>query len=121
MVSVWLTAHSLPPFHSVANAVGAALATVAGDVDIIEILRGTTLEETLERIKKEAIMKAIANGAEKRTVRIVEVDVLPIQVGAGGGFNCGSWGRCLECLSSLLAGCSCSDCILICAPLVDST
>lgn len=70
----------MPPFHSVANAVGAALATVSGEIDTIEILQGKSLEGELERIKADAIAKAIANGADEKTVRVVGVDVLPVQV-----------------------------------------
>ncbi|KAJ7284699.1 hydantoinase/oxoprolinase [Mycena rebaudengoi] len=69
----------LPPFHSVANAVGAAIANVSGDVDTIEILQGQQLPEVLERIKALSITKAVANGAEPATVSIAEVNVLPVQ------------------------------------------
>jgi hypothetical protein len=72
--------YSLPPFHSVANAVGAAIANVSGDVDTIEILQGQQLPEVLERIKALSITKAVANGAEPATVSIAEVNVLPVQV-----------------------------------------
>ncbi|KAK0199608.1 Hydantoinase/oxoprolinase [Desarmillaria ectypa] len=69
----------LPPFHSVANAVGAAIANVSGEVDTIEILEGKSLSDTLERIKVEAMAKAVEAGAEPHTTRIAEVNVLPIQ------------------------------------------
>ena len=71
---------SRPPFYSVANAVGAAMArgetsamllvhpfsrsvVVAGEVDTIEFLQGRTLESVLEPLKLEAIQKAIRAGA----------------------------------------------------------
>ncbi|KAJ6612262.1 hydantoinase/oxoprolinase [Mycena sp. CBHHK59/15] len=69
----------LPPFHSVANAVGAAIANVSGDVDTIEILEGQKLSEVLERIKALAINKAIAAGAEPDTVSVAEINILPVQ------------------------------------------
>ncbi|KAJ7116355.1 hydantoinase/oxoprolinase [Mycena epipterygia] len=69
----------LPPFHSVANAVGAAIANVSGDVDTIEILQGQKLPEVLERIKKLAIEKAVAAGAEPTHVSIAEITILPVQ------------------------------------------
>jgi hypothetical protein len=72
--------HSIPPFHSVANAVGAAIANVSGEIDTIEILQGKDLEDTLTRIKGEALVKAVAGGADPTTVRIAEINVLPVQV-----------------------------------------
>ncbi|KAF8990607.1 hypothetical protein BDQ17DRAFT_1393103 [Cyathus striatus] len=68
-----------PPFHEVANAVGAAVASVSGEVDTIEILQGKSLSETLERIKRQAIERAVDMGADVNTSRIAEVNVLPVQ------------------------------------------
>ncbi|KZT59565.1 DUF917-domain-containing protein [Calocera cornea HHB12733] len=68
-----------PPFFAVANAVGAAMAKVAGEVDTIEILEGRRLDEVLEKIKKEAIARAIAAGADASKVAVVEVQNLPVQ------------------------------------------
>ena len=70
----------IPPFFEVANAVGAAIASVAGEVDVIEILEGKSLPETLERLKTQAIFNAVKAGADPSTTRLVEVNVLPIQV-----------------------------------------
>jgi hypothetical protein len=71
---------SIPPFHGVANAVGAAIANVSGDIDTIEILQGQKLHEVLERIKKLALAKAIEAGAEPKSVSIAEINILPVQV-----------------------------------------
>ncbi|THU96615.1 Hydantoinase/oxoprolinase [Dendrothele bispora CBS 962.96] len=68
-----------PPFHSVANAVGAAIANVSGEVDTIEVMQGKNLHVVLEKIKEEAKAKAVQNGADVETVRVVEVAVLPVQ------------------------------------------
>ncbi|KAF8997586.1 Hydantoinase/oxoprolinase [Cyathus striatus] len=68
-----------PPFHEVANAVGAAVASVSGEVDTIEILQGKSLSETLEGIKRQAIERAVGMGADVNTSRIAEVNVLPVQ------------------------------------------
>ena len=70
----------MPPFHSVANAVGAAIANVSGEIDTIEILEGKNLQVTLEILKKKAIDKAVEAGADPETTRIAEVNVLPVQV-----------------------------------------
>ncbi len=63
-----------------ANAVGAAIANVSGEIDTIEILQGKSLDATLERIKQEAIQKAVDAGADPETTRIAEINVLPVQV-----------------------------------------
>ncbi|KAK0211955.1 hypothetical protein IW262DRAFT_343827 [Armillaria fumosa] len=69
----------LPPFHSAANAVGAPIAVVSGEIDTIEILQGKSLPDTLERIKVEAMAKAVEAGADPRTIRIAAVYILPVQ------------------------------------------
>lgn len=70
----------LPKFHEVANAVGAAIASVSGGVDTIEILQGKSLPETLTRIKQQAIDNAVKSGADRATTRIADVNILPVQV-----------------------------------------
>ncbi|KAI0826527.1 DUF917-domain-containing protein [Trametes gibbosa] len=68
-----------PPFFGVANAVGAAMAKVAGEVDTIEFLAGRNIHTVVEEIKTRAIEKAIASGADSATTKIVEVINLPVQ------------------------------------------
>ncbi|KAK7683209.1 hypothetical protein QCA50_013882 [Cerrena zonata] len=68
-----------PPFFSVANAVGAAMAKVAGEVDTIEFLQNRSLDSVMEDIKQLAIDKCIRSGANPSTVRIVEIVNLPVQ------------------------------------------
>ncbi|ESK98388.1 hydantoinase [Moniliophthora roreri MCA 2997] len=68
-----------PPYHSVANAVGAAIANVSGEVDTIEVLQGRSLPDVLERIKTEARRKCVETGAKQESVKVVEVQVLPVQ------------------------------------------
>ncbi|KAI0746875.1 DUF917-domain-containing protein [Daedaleopsis nitida] len=68
-----------PPFFSVANAVGAAMAKVAGEVDTIEILAGRDLHTVVEAIKFQALRKAVAAGADPATTKIVEIVHLPVQ------------------------------------------
>lgn len=70
----------IPPFHGVANAVGAAIANVSGDIDTIQILQGRKLTDVLEHIKGLAIEKAVAAGAEPDSVSIAEINILPVQV-----------------------------------------
>ena len=68
-----------PPHHDSANAVGAAIAKVAGEVDIIEVLADRDENSVVEAVKKRAIEAAIANGASKEDVQLVEVKKIPLQ------------------------------------------
>ncbi|MGN7252784.1 MULTISPECIES: hydantoinase/oxoprolinase family protein [unclassified Arthrobacter] len=67
------------PGHSgVANAIGAAIAQVGGEVDRIFAIPAGKREEVLDQARGEAISKAIAAGAKASTVQIVEIDELPL-------------------------------------------
>jgi DUF917 family protein len=68
-----------PPHHDSANAVGAAIAKVAGEIDIIEILAGQDESAAIEAAKKTAIDAAIANGADEGDVQIVDIQKIPLQ------------------------------------------
>jgi N-methylhydantoinase A/oxoprolinase/acetone carboxylase beta subunit len=68
-----------PPHHDSANAVGAAIAKVSGDVDIIEVLAGRDENEAVAAVKERAIVQAIANGADPQTVSIATIEKLPLQ------------------------------------------
>lgn len=69
----------IPPHHDSANAVGAAIAKVAGEVDIIEILDGRDEAAVLKAAQESAIQAAISRGADSKDVKIVEVEKLPLQ------------------------------------------
>lgn len=69
----------IPPHHDSANAVGAAIAKVAGEVDIIEILANRDEKTVLELAKRQAIEAAVARGADRADVKIVEIDKIPLQ------------------------------------------
>ena len=67
------------PEHSgVANAIGAAIAQIGGEVDRIYPVPRGERARVLEQAKQEAVDKAISAGAEADTVEIVEVDELPL-------------------------------------------
>ncbi|KZT25156.1 Hydantoinase/oxoprolinase [Neolentinus lepideus HHB14362 ss-1] len=68
-----------PPLFSCANAVGACVANVSGEVDTIEILEDRKLEDVVEKVKALAVERAVKNGAKKQTVKVVEVENLPVQ------------------------------------------
>lgn len=69
----------IPPHHDSANAVGAAIAKVAGEVDIIEILANRDEKVVVEAAKRQAIEAAVARGADRDDVKIVEVEKIPLQ------------------------------------------
>ncbi|THH28580.1 hypothetical protein EUX98_g5611 [Antrodiella citrinella] len=68
-----------PPFYSVANAVGAAMAKVAGEVDTIEFLASRNIHDVIEDIKQRAVENAFQLGADLATIKIVEVTNIPVQ------------------------------------------
>lgn len=68
------------PIHAgAANAVGAAIAKVSGQVDVVEIIAGRSEESILAEARQKAIDLAIENGAAPSDVRIVEVNKMPLQ------------------------------------------
>jgi DUF917 family protein len=68
-----------PPFHSVANAVGAAISKVGGTVDIIQSTAEQTISQIIEKVKKMAVERAAAAGAKPETIVLAEVDAMPLQ------------------------------------------
>jgi DUF917 family protein len=68
-----------PPFHSVANAIGAAISQIGGTVDMIQSTAEQTIGQIVEKAKMIATERAIAAGADRETVVVVEVDTLPLQ------------------------------------------
>ncbi|KAG7089932.1 hypothetical protein E1B28_011563 [Marasmius oreades] len=68
-----------PKFSGVANAIGAAIARVSGTVDRVVSTEGKSTQAVLEEVSKVAIDRAVENGALRETVRIAEIDSIPIQ------------------------------------------
>jgi N-methylhydantoinase A/oxoprolinase/acetone carboxylase beta subunit len=67
-----------PPHFAVANAIGAAIGQVGGEVDRIFSLDELSREEALAEARREAAARATAAGAGEETVRIVDVDEVPL-------------------------------------------
>jgi N-methylhydantoinase A/oxoprolinase/acetone carboxylase beta subunit len=67
-----------PPHFGVANAIGAAIAQVGGEVDRVVSLDELSRADALEAAKEEASEKAREAGAERGSVRIVDVDEVPL-------------------------------------------
>lgn len=72
--------HCLQPDYSdVANAVGAAIAKISGDIDTILVPGKVSHEEIKQSISQQAVDIAVHNGAERSTVEVMEVDLIPLQ------------------------------------------
>ena len=67
-----------PDHASVANAIGAAIAQVGGEIDRVFSLDGTTRADVVAAAREAAIAKAVEAGALPDTVEIVEVDEIPL-------------------------------------------
>lgn len=67
-----------PDHFAVANAIGAAIAQVGGETDKVFSLADLPRERALDEARREAIGKAVAAGAEERTVEIVDLEEVPL-------------------------------------------
>ena len=67
-----------PEHFDAANAVGAAIASVSGQVDRIFHLGADGRQATLDEAKDEARERAVAAGADPGTVQIIEVEEIPL-------------------------------------------
>jgi N-methylhydantoinase A/oxoprolinase/acetone carboxylase beta subunit len=67
-----------PDRSPVANAIGAAIAQVGGEVDRVFALEGLTRDQALDAAKREAADKAVAAGADPATIQIVDVEDVPL-------------------------------------------
>lgn len=69
----------LRPVHGdVANAIGAALAQVSGEVDRVVSIERTTRRDMIDAAIRDATQKAITAGADRDTIVTVEVDEVPL-------------------------------------------
>ena len=64
-----------PKFFNVANAYGAALAEISGCVDVVVSLQNR--EAVLEKLYQEAKQKAIEQGANPKTLRLIDQQIIP--------------------------------------------
>ena len=75
---------TVPRQAGVANAIGAAIAQVSGEVDRIFSYEKLGRHSALEGARTEAIDAAVAAGAAVDTVHVVDVEELPLQYLPGG-------------------------------------
>lgn len=67
-----------PAHYSVANAIGAAIAQVSGEVDRVCSLEGSSREAALAAAEQEARAKAVAAGAIENTIIVTEREDVPL-------------------------------------------
>jgi len=67
-----------PEHFAVANAIGAAIAQVSGEVDRIFAVSPDHREQVLDAARQEATDRAVAAGARPSSVAIVDVEEIPI-------------------------------------------
>ena len=64
------------PHHGVANAVGAAMAQVSGEVD--HVFQGLSRDDLLAEAERMARERAVTAGADPATLKVVDVEDLPL-------------------------------------------
>lgn len=67
-----------PQHYQVANAVGAAIAQISGEVDRVYSLAEVSREAALNEARGEATRRAIAAGADPASIEIVDVEDVPL-------------------------------------------
>lgn len=68
-----------PRWSEVANAIGAAMAGVSAVIDTVKSTESKTTAKLLEEISAEAVEKTVVAGASRESVRVVEMETLPLQ------------------------------------------
>jgi N-methylhydantoinase A/oxoprolinase/acetone carboxylase beta subunit len=67
-----------PQHYQYANALGAAIAQISGQVDKIYSLENTSRENVLKEARESAIERAVNAGADPNTVEVVEVEEIAL-------------------------------------------
>ncbi len=67
-----------PEHFSVANAIGAAIAQVGGEVDRVYAITPGDRQSVVDEARQEAVDRAVAAGAQPDSVEVVEFDEVPI-------------------------------------------
>lgn len=67
-----------PDHYAAANAIGAALGQVSGEIEKIYSLEQKSRTEVIEEAKKAAVHEAVKAGANEHTVSIVTVEDIPL-------------------------------------------
>lgn len=67
-----------PKYFEAANAIGAALGQISGEVEKVYSLEGLSREDAIHHAKKLATEEAIKAGADKATISVVSVEDIPL-------------------------------------------
>jgi hypothetical protein len=67
-----------PEHASVANAIGAAIAQVGGEIDRVYSLEGKSRDAVLASAKAEAIQRTLEAGAAEKTIKIIDIEEVPL-------------------------------------------
>jgi N-methylhydantoinase A/oxoprolinase/acetone carboxylase beta subunit len=67
-----------PPHFDVANAIGAAMAQVSGEVELVMNLSEISRDDAIAMVRKEAELKAVEAGADVKTLSMVDVEDIPL-------------------------------------------
>ncbi|RDA82422.1 hypothetical protein CP532_0843 [Ophiocordyceps camponoti-leonardi (nom. inval.)] len=68
-----------PVHQAAANAVGAAIAKVSGEVDSLEVLGRRDVKDIIDAACRLAVDRAVEKGASRQDVRVVEIHKQPLQ------------------------------------------
>jgi hypothetical protein len=69
----------IKPIHQgAANAVGAVIAKISGEIDLVEIPGGRSEKEIIDAVCKHAVDLAVQRGASREDVEIVDVNKTPL-------------------------------------------
>ena len=68
----------IPDHSDVANAIGASLAQAGGEIDKIYSYSEMGREKSIENAKNDAISRALQAGAIKDTIKIIELEEIPL-------------------------------------------
>lgn len=68
----------VPEHFEAANAVGAAIAQVTGEVDRVVALAGSGREAAMEAARRDAVQRAVENGADPATIEILDAEDVPL-------------------------------------------
>ncbi|WP_246631871.1 hydantoinase/oxoprolinase family protein [Pseudonocardia nigra] len=67
-----------PEHHAVANAIGAAIAQVGGEVDRVFSIEPGRRDAVLDEARQEAVDRAVAAGADPASVAVVDIEEVPL-------------------------------------------
>jgi len=74
----------IPQYAGVANAIGASIAQVSGEIDRVFSYSTTGREAAIEQARSEAIEQAIRAGAKADSIEVLDIEEVPLAYVPGG-------------------------------------